>query len=162
MSRVWHLPSQVGNAYESSFFGTRGVHKNCVFLPLCYCSDTLLDVRKPTKLGFQLLDENPLLWWLFFPWFLYLARLLYECHRGCTLALRYTAPSLLYFTSLPWVKQEICVYQDLTKSLILTFFIFPVLWKKLLSCMFSWLKTKDFLPDANCLFGRTFCLRDHM
>ena len=44
------------------FFGTRGVLKNCVFLPLCYCSDTLLDVRKPTKLGFQSLDENPLLW----------------------------------------------------------------------------------------------------
>ncbi len=42
-------------------FGTRGVLKNCVFHPLCYCSDTLPDVRKPTKLGFQSLDENPLL-----------------------------------------------------------------------------------------------------
>ena len=39
-------------------FGTRGVLKNCVFHPLCYCSDTLLDVQKPTKLGFQALDEN--------------------------------------------------------------------------------------------------------
>ena len=52
------------------FFGTRGVLKNCVFLPLCYYSDTLLDIRKPTKPGFQSLHENPLLWELSFPCFI--------------------------------------------------------------------------------------------
>ncbi len=43
---------------------------NCVFLPLCYCGDTLLDVQQPTKFGFQSLDENPLLWLLSFPCFI--------------------------------------------------------------------------------------------
>ncbi len=146
MSRFWHLPSQVGNAYESSFFwNKRGFQELCLsFLMLVWWHSA--GCLKTNKAWFSVT------WWestavgALFSMFLYLAIFLCECHRGCTLALRCTAPSLLYFPSFPQAKQEFCVYQDLAKSLILTFFIFPVLWKKILSCMFSWLKTQD-----NCL-----------
>ena len=73
-------------------FGTRGIFKNCVFLPLCNCSDTLLGAQKPTKLDFQLPDENPQLWWLSLPCFLYFDIILFVWHRGSTLAL------LLHYT----------------------------------------------------------------
>ena len=33
MSRIWHLPSWVGNAYDCPYSGTNGVLKNCVFYP---------------------------------------------------------------------------------------------------------------------------------
>ena len=33
MSRIWHLPSRVGNAYDCPYSGTNGVLKNCVFHP---------------------------------------------------------------------------------------------------------------------------------
>ena len=33
MSRIWHLPSRVGNAYDCPYSGTTGVLKNCVFHP---------------------------------------------------------------------------------------------------------------------------------
>ncbi len=127
-------------------FGTIGVLKNCVFHPLCYCSNTLLDVRKPAKLGFQSLDENPLLWWLSFPCFYtwqYFYMIVTEAVFWHSVVLNQVCNA-----SLPFFKwnRSFCLYQDSTKSLILTFFIFPMLWKKSLNCMLSWLKTRD-----NCL-----------
>ncbi len=34
MSRFWHLPSRVGNAYDYSYFGTKGVLKTCFLCPV--------------------------------------------------------------------------------------------------------------------------------
>ena len=90
--------------------------------------------------------------------YLYLAIILFECHRGSTLALCCTVPSLFYFPSLSWVIKEFCLYQDLTKSLINTFFIFPMLWKKLLRRKVFLIEKKDdcLISHENCLFGRSF------
>ena len=107
-------------------FGTRGVFKNCVFYPWCYCSNTLLVVRKPAEFDFQLLHENPQLWWLFLHVFI-LGNNFILCIRGNTLASCFIVPSFLYSPLLSEVVWEFCVYQDLTKSLILTFF--SNLWK---------------------------------
>ena len=108
--------------------------KNCVFLPFCYCGDTLLGVRPPAELDFQSLDENPHPWWLSLPcYYTWQEHFLSQGQYPVTLLY---APSFSFSQSLFKVVLEFCVYQDLTKSLILTFSLLPILLKKLVSCCF--------------------------
>ena len=127
-------------------FGTRGVLKNCVFLPLCYCSDTLLDVRKPTKLGFQSLDENPPLWWLSFSCFYtwqYFNVGVTEAVLWHSVILQQVCRTSLHF--LKWNRSfvSIRIWLNLWFS---HFSFFQYYGKNYLIACFSWLKTKD-----NCL-----------
>ncbi len=116
-------------------FGTRGFFKNCVFFPWCYCSNTLLVVQKPTEFDFQLLHENPQLWWLFLHVFI-LGNNFILCSRGNTLASCFIVPSFFVLSITFWSGMGVFVYQDLTKSLILTFFNF---WEKMeITCCLVW------------------------
>ncbi len=57
------------DTYDCPYSGTNGVLKNSVFLPWCYCGNTLLVVWKPTWFDFQLLFEMSQLWWFSSPFF---------------------------------------------------------------------------------------------
>ena len=146
------------------FLGTRVVLKNCVFHPLCYCSDTLLDVHKPTKLGFQSLGENILLWWLSFLWF-YTRQYFY---RSATEAvLQHT---LLYCTKLTIFPvtslSETGVFVSIRIWLNLWFShfsFFQCYGKNYLVHVFL-IENKGQLLDITCKLSiwANFCMRDHV
>ena len=98
-------------------------------LPWRYCSETLVVIQKPTEFDFQLLHENSQLCWIFLRVCI-LGNNFILCCRGNTLAPCFIVPCFLYSPLLSEVVWEFCVYQDLTKSLILTFFSnFSKNWK---------------------------------
>ena len=139
--KTWHLPSQVGNAYEcSNLWIMRGI-KNCVSFPWCYCSDTLLGVWPPAELDFQSLDENPHPWWLSHPYYYTWQEHFFitgavPCHSAILYQVSHTLSH-----SLKWYRRYLSI--RIRENLWFSHFPFyQFCWKIVSCCFLEWKQSK--------------------